>query len=591
MLKVYLILSIAIFVTAAIIAIANRKKQRNAMSIALVGTLIAAGFLVFPLFQDEDIITQIINTVFYVLDIPDMKGDWDILENTTKEFLNLYKYTLYTYCVSIPILTVGVIISFLENILNELRSRIRTSKTVHIFSNVNEKSVTLAESITAKNDIVIMCNAQNINEYKKRIKDISGIILKKDINRINLNKYLGKIEIYEISEDEDENLNKTLEIIDNKKRTKQNITIYVFSKQEEAQIILDSTNKYKIKTVIVNETQQMVYRVLDEVPLYKAANNKNISTLIIGAGKTGKEFIKTITWCGQMIGYTLQINVIDKNANKIKNEFEYKYPELISNYDINFYEADINTIEAQKILNEKCINTNYIVVTMGQDSSNLNTAINLRKFFLEKNKKPIINLSIENSEKEKQISILKNERGSSYDILPFGSIEESYNKDYIHSSYLEKLAQRVHLAYRPSDVNLENYYKIEYNKKSSKATALHIKYKMYSILGEDDKNVTKFEELLKNQQIKDELAKNEHNRWNAYMRSDGYKLATLEKVKEYIETTNHHVYHLAKLHPAIVEFEKLDSVSEALSIIQGKKVDLKESDYHIVEAIPEILKV
>lgn len=591
MLKGYLILSIAIFIVTAIVAIISRKKQRKAMSIALVGTLVAAGFLVFPLFQDEDIITRIINTIFYVFDIPDMKGEWEILENTTKEFFNIYKYLLYTYCILAPILTVGVIISFLDNIVNELHSRIRTSKTVHIFSNINEKSLTLAESIKDKNDVVIMCNAQDVNEYKKRIKDISGIILKKDINRINLNKYSGKIEIYEISEDEDENLNKTLELIENKKRTKQNITIYVFSKQEEAQIILDSTNKHNIKTVIVNETQQMVYRVLDEVPLYKAADNKNISALIIGAGKTGKEFIKTISWCGQMIGYTLEINVIDKNANKIRQELEYKYPELISNYNINFYENDINTVEAQKILNEKCINTNYIIVTMGKDSLNLNTAINLRRYFLEKNKKPIINLAIESSEKEKQISVLKNERGNSYDIIPFGGIKESYNKDYIHSSYLEKLAQKVHLAYSPSDINLENYYKIEYYKKSSKATALHIKYKLYSVLGEDYKNISKFEELLKNQQIKDELARNEHDRWNAYVRSDGYKLATIEKVKEYIEITNHHIYHLAKLHPAIVEFEKLDSVSEELSRIQNKKVDLKESDYHIVEAIPEILKI
>lgn len=590
MFTIFLSMSIIIFLVSVIIAIINRKIQKKAVTITFIGVLVATGCLVFPLYQDNDQISNLINTIFYTVGTPTMTGEFEILENVPKELSPVYEYILYFYCVLSPILTAGVIITFLESKLDEIKANAKRKKTVHIFSEINEKSVTLLETMKNKNNVIIICDQENKKEYRERIKNKEGIILKKKITDLDLNRYNGKIKIYEISENQDENLNQTLSLLEQHKATKRDITIYIFSSNEEAQIILDSAEKNRIKTILINEAQQMIYRMLDEIPLYKNTKNNTISALIVGAGRIGTEAIKAISWCGQMIDYQLEINIIDKNANQIKKEFQNKYPELSEpNYQIKFHEVDINSIDSTEVLEKECQKTNYIVIALQEDRNNLNCAIQLRRYFLRKSSKPIINVVIENEEKKKQIETLKNETGNHYDFHPFGSIKELYGKTNILNEQIEEKAKRVHLAYNPSDKKLKEYYKIEYYKKSSRAFALHIKYKMYSILKEESNNLEKIKKAIENPAIQDQLVKNEHDRWNAYMRSECYKKATIKEVEQYYKDTNHHVHHLARLHPGLTDYDKLDEISKQLSKIRNKKIDLKQSDYDIVKKIPEIL--
>ena len=87
------------------------------------------------------------------------------------------------------------------------------------------------------------------------------------------------------------------------------------------------------------------------------------------------------------------------------------------------------------------------------------------------------------------------------------------------------------------------------------------------------------------------LIKNEHDRWNAYMRSIGYVTASIKDVESYYNKTNHYIHYLAKLHPALVEFDELDDVSKELSNITSKKVNLKESDKHIIKSIKDNIEL
>ena len=117
---------------------------------------------------------------------------------------------------------------------------------------------------------------------------------------------------------------------------------------------------------------------------------------------------------------------------------------------------------------------------------------------------------------------------------------------------------------------------------------MHLKYKLYSVLkenytGDIEKDLHAFEEIIKDEEVFEELAKNEHNRWNAYMRSDGYRKASIEDVKKYIKTTNDYRHHLAKMHPAIDEYENLDEIGKNI----GK--NLKDSDRDIIRNMLKFL--
>ena len=83
------------------------------------------------------------------------------------------------------------------------------------------------------------------------------------------------------------------------------------------------------------------------------------------------------------------------------------------------------------------------------------------------------------------------------------------------------------------------------------------------------------------------LTRNEHDRWTAYTRSIGYVHASIEDVKSYYPKTNHYVYYLARMHPALVTFEELDKLSDDLSKITGKEIDMVDSDRQIVKFINE----
>ena len=49
------------------------------------------------------------------------------------------------------------------------------------------------------------------------------------------------------------------------------------------------------------------------------------------------------------------------------------------------------------------------------------------------------------------------------------------------------------------------------------------------------------------------------------------------------------MHYLARMHPALVEFNKLDEISKDLSRICKKKIDLKDSDKQIVKNIQTII--
>ena len=169
------------------------------------------------------------------------------------------------------------------------------------------------------------------------------------------------------------------------------------------------------------------------------------------------------------------------------------------------------------------------------------------------------------------------------------------DQNNIVNSELEKLAIKIHLAYDPEDTDLERYNLLEYNKRSSRASALHIKYKIYSILENDfTNNMKDNQKLFKERytkEIEDLLVLNEHERWNAYMRSIGYVHASIEEVKSYYELTKHYIYYLARMHPSIVEFDKLDDISKEISKICNKSIDLLDNDRKIIRLLHEKIEL
>ena len=592
--KINFILAIITIILGIIIHITILKKNKNFkhnIFLALLTGVIAITILIYPLQQQyTNTYTRILASFFYAIKCAGMGQNLEILSKIDMNGITGYFYfiLLNILFIIMPIIAVGFILSFLEDVFVKTRLSLIKNKELHIFSEINEKSILLAKKLQNKNTQIVFTNINDKNKL-----NIKTINIKDKITNLKL-KNKRKIEFYMISNNEEQNLNETLELIE-KYKDQENIKINVINDTEEATTILDSTDKGKITLEIINEKERAIFNLLNEKPTFLNNINKTISILIVGCGKLGKEFLKDATWCSMIDGYKLKILVIDKNANKIKENINAEAPEFIENYDITFLNEDIKSEKSQEILKQKN-DINYILVSMDNDEKNLETAIMLRRLFLrEFLREPIINLWVSNEHKRTQISNIVNEKKNSYNLNTFGSIENLYYQNNIVNSELEKLAIQIHLFYDPEDKNLKRYNKLEYNKRSSRASALHIKYKIYSVLEEQFKNNMKENQKIFKQkyskQIEEKLTKNEHERWVAYTRSIGYVKATIEQVEKYYEKSKSYVYYLARMHPALVEYEKLDKISKELSKITKEKIDLKENDKKIIQNIYEKIEL
>lgn len=569
------------------------KKQRDLKTrilIAIFGTTLGILFLVFPLLKDENIAVRIINAIYFALKSIWMNQDTSILE--ILELSNFYEAVYFIVInvlfILMPILTTGAILAFLSDIFIKFKFKIVQKKDLYIFSELNEKSKMIAIGLKEKNNgaIIFSCS-------KNSKANVKSVIVEEKITDINIKNTKNFLTFYAISSDEEANVNYALELIQ-KYKNRDNTKIYVVNRTFEAPVILDSVDKGKITVEIINETEREIYNLLDTKPLYENAINHTISVLVVGCGKVGKEFLKNATWCGIIPGYAYKATVIDIKADEIKENIKLEAPEFLDNYNISFFNADIKSNKAIETI-KQVGDINYILVAMENDDKNLETAILLRRLFLRLyNRKPSISLWIKNEYKQEQVTNLVNERNISYELNAFGSIKDMYYDNLILDSKIEKLAKQVHLAYSPKDTEFKEYNKREYFKRSSRANALHIKYKIYSVLKDkftdDMKENQKLLKSMYSDEIEELLIMNEHDRWNAYERSIGYCLASIKEVKEYYPETGRHENSLACLHPALVENDKLDIISNELKEFIPD-IDLRYSDKKIVNVIINEIKL
>ena len=130
----------------------------------------------------------------------------------------------------------------------------------------------------------------------------------------------------------------------------------------------------------------------------------------------------------------------------------------------------------------------------------------------------------------------------------------------------------------------------EVNKRSNRANALHIRYKL-NLLGLDYTDNENAEAVDLNAYLTDDVLKklaiSEHDRWLTFLQSEGWTTSTKADVVAYRESgvsKGRHNCPLLKMHPYICEFDKLEDLALDL---EGK--DTRVYDYELIKKIPDIL--
>lgn len=211
---------------------------------------------------------------------------------------------------------------------------------------------------------------------------------------------------------------------------------------------------------------------------------------------------------------------------------------------------------------------------------------------------------------------------NNYNLIPFGVVGEQYSWDALTCDLIQALSLDIHMVYCDIDpkadrnskqwINARNdYYRRSYNRDSSIAVALSLGYRLYQSNYEDcgrvlpdfwdifDRDAIFSEQILK--QLSEKLgtkpqtddshrwvddngkkhhtlregscmaetlalAKWEHDRWNRFMISRGWKPASIEQMQTYRAAGNRRQQlYIGRLHPCICPFEDLEPLELELN--------------------------
>ena len=427
------------------------------------------------------------------------------------------------------------------------------------YKHIDEDAQETKEQKHIKRVIVFANVTQNMEEERTDLvssaKDLGAICLQRDITDIYLKSPKKSIyrKLYLISKDEHENTSKALQLIAHcKKHYNFDTThIFIFANSDESGILIDSvmpklsdevSDPFNIKVRRVNEKRNLIWNTLRQsetdlqltlpstdgndtqklLPLIFSSaalngNTRYIDVLIVGMGQYGTELLKTVCWYCQMPGYRLRVHVFDKLANceeKVRSiapelvQYNNISDELASTgeayYDINFCNHAIDVHEASfadRIA--KLPNVTLAFVTLGNDKTNIDTSIKLRRIFgktyADKGfKVPPILTVVYDSEKTENLErgrLLKNDaKDGDYNIRFIGDVKTSYSLRNVEQIELEHVGLACHMhwaqtcamgddghispEYEKLRVDWQErerqYNTYEYNRRSSMAQAIHL---------------------------------------------------------------------------------------------------------------------
>lgn len=480
-----------------------------------------------------------LHNTFQIFTIDADRGIMDDVRCSDPRLAAAYTAFLSVAYVVAPVLTFGFVASFFKNVSAYVKYFIRYFNDVYVFSELNEKSLSLATDISSNNGKTLIVftdvfekNEEFSYELIQRAQKLGAVCFKKDILAINYNRHFSKAEIvfFTIGMDETENINQSLKLIAAYKE-RENTGLYIFSNGIEGEILLNRAEKGKIKVRRINENRSLINRVLYESngDLFKNAvmmqdGVKKISAVIVGLGGYGTEMLKALSWYCQMDGYEVEINAfdIDKSA---EDRLSGMAPELMSekyngviipeeaSYTIKIHSGI--DVETKSFADEiaKIWDATYVLVSLGSDAKNIKAAVELRMLFERMKIKPVIQAVVTGSNEKKALEGITNFRGQHYNIEFIGDTDTSYSQKVIMNSELEEYALAIHKKWGDA----EEFWKYEYNYNSSIASAIHMKARIAcNVPGASKKE----EELTSDEAKIIEVL--EHRRWNAYMRSEGY---------------------------------------------------------------------
>ena len=577
-----------LFIGGIAIFFKNRKNREIAFAKMSVLEIFAAWILIFPEMLSREtqfsflgVLKSILVSLLDVLNIFSGNGFYDISIKSGYILSNIYSIILSLVNLSVMISLIGFVLQFVGDIIEKIIFERKKYQKVYLFSGLNEKTLSIANSIKSnfgKNDAIVFIDLNPSSENRKIAKNLGAFYwsdsfkggIKKIINRADY------LDIFIFGKTEEENLAGLNDFSSLEFKSQMALTrVYVELINTPWNIYGNfvENNKLPKEKVIVNLVHSDENFILNDLYDYSVFENARydkktkksiIDVLIVGSENKSFEMIKTLLHLCQMPGYKLKITVLDNASGKAS--LKQKIPEIKDSnntlgesiYSVKYIEnINYSSLAFEEAIKNNCPQFSFAFVCTDSEITNINIGLRINTLRYRENngKDYAIQICVENTH------IIENWTSEiRRNIQLVGGIENIYNYNFITMSNIERASQAIH-EIRQEDkkrvaenqnkeyqvVSWTDYSNDEFKRHSVFARTLSLKYKIQTM--------RKMGLELNVAQTDTEWKTYEHMRWNMYTRTMGYINSSNTTVE--FADLNENEKMITKIHSCLVPFNEL----------------------------------
>jgi hypothetical protein len=318
----------------------------------------------------------------------------------------------------------------------------------------------------------------------------------------------------------------------------------------------------------------------------KALATADFAVLVVGFGQTGSAGLKKLLEYSQFSGSEFKAIVVDKEIQTQKGRFEVCFPGLLSNYNIEFIETEPGRTSFYELIKKQANKLDYIVLTLGNDDLNIQTAKDLQQFLLRSTVKRIRIIA---QVKDNNNYNLLFDTSKQVSLSIFGREKDIFTESIVIRGDMEYAAKKIHEYYnskKEEGTKRQSWHELSVIKRLSNISAAYHIYTKLTLAGITVDDVKKFEttkDFINYLGVErfENLAKEEHLRWNALHFANGWNTWDLNEIPRHAASNKDEV---RKLHACLVSWEDLMSVKERF------QEDYYAYDYENVSNIFELIK-
>ena len=617
-----IILALIVLIFGFYRAFKVRSDYQSFSAILTVSASICISILTFPYFkmEGEDLFITLLNTFHYGISSVGLSVDGDVIPTLQLSGGIKVIYTLMLYFLYLmgPISASIFIVSFSRSIVRFFR--LLGYKKIHVFSNLDERSLEICESLKESDEkqAAVFCNCDNsYDELEKKARGLHSFLIEKDITSLKISKN-KKYEFYILSDDEQECLNKTSKLcehlLESKNYLKENVIVRFLVSEDSLELIRNLDNRYG-NDVYLRHIDENNTTAIDVLLRYKEllTSRNRRAIFLFGATKLSRAIFNNLLCLLNQPHSSYDIHVFDRDVRSMAEAIRTNAPEILNldfesyftqkiepkaRYSVHFHEIDESDPDFPGYV-EEIVRPDLIFVCLDDDQRNFIISENLKRLYAYRDKDlryPRIVCQM----RSPQLYGLIEDKSIDF----FGNYDHIYDYEKLINPQIERAARRAHLSYLGDDalyksekeqerlLDESGFYHYS-NQHSSFNVALGLNYHLAYILNqkmEDEKDSEFVIRWLGDRFNMATLAESEHERWNAYQRLQGYRYVDDRQLevmfKNYkggsIKDTD------LLLHPALVEYNRLQEREERVDSLYAAYGINRKSNY--VQLDKEILR-